>query len=142
MTAPHSVPASVDESVNRVTLAERRSSRRRRLQGANDVSLHGTGSEVEWTGTGTLLNASPDGIACRVSAQTAHALAIGQRVHAVFRIGPTSTVFDLKARVINITPAGATHGVVLGMEFVADRRLKRVQTKLLESLRRAGDGAN
>ena len=132
MTAPHSVPASVDESVNRVTLAERRSSRRRRLQGANDVSLHGTGSEVEWTGTGTLLEASPDGIACRVSAQTAHVLAIG----------PTSTVFDLKACVINITPAGATHSVVLGMEFVADRRLKSVQTKLLESLRHAGDEVN
>lgn len=139
MTAPQSVPLSVGQGAHKAALVERRRSRRRDLQNPGEVSLHGTGSEVDWTGGGVLLNASGDGIACRVSAQTALTLATGQTLHVVFRVGPTPTVFDLKARIINITPAGTTHSVVLGMEFVAGRRLKSVQSKLLESLRRAGD---
>lgn len=141
MTAPQSIPASVDEGVNPSAIAERRGSPRRRLPEAGEVSLHGTGSKVEWTCGGVLQNAGRKGIACRVSAQNARALVIGQTLHVVFRVGPTSTVFDLKTRVANITPAGATHGVVLGLEFVADRRLKSVQAKLWEALRRASDEA-
>ena len=141
MASAHSVPASVGESANQAALAERRRSRRRRLQDASEVSLRGTGSDVDWTGTGVLLNAGVNGIACRVSAKNARPCLIGQTLHVVFRVGPTSTVFDLKARIANITPAGTTHSVVLGMEFVADRRLKSVQSKLLEALRRVGDEA-
>ena len=141
MASPHSVPALVGESANQATLAERRRSRRRRLQDASEVSLRGTGSDVDWTGAGVLLNAGVNGIACRVSAQNARPFLIGQTLYVVFRIGPTSTVFELKARIANITPAGTRHRVVLGMEFVADRRLTSVQNKLLESLRRAGDEA-
>ena len=141
MTSPHSVPAPVGESANQATLAERRRSNRRRLHDAGEVSLRSTGSDVDWTGAGVLLNAGVNGIACRVSIRAAQALAIGQTLNVVFRVGPTSAVFDLKVRIANITPAGTTHHVVLGMEFVADRRLKSVQTKLLESLRRAGDEA-
>ena len=142
MTAPLSAPVSVRGGIRGKDLVERRRSRRRRLQNPSEVSLHGTGPEVDWTGEGVLLNASPDGLACRVSAQTAHVLTVGQMLHVVFRIGPASTVFDLKARITNITAAGTTHRVVLGLEFVADRRLKSVQTKLQESLRRAGDEGN
>jgi len=139
MIFPHSVPASVGKSANQATLAERRRSRRRRLQDASEVSLRGTGPDVEWTGTGVLLNAGANGIACRVPLQKARPLLIGQMLHVVFRVGPTSAVFDLKARIANITPAGTMGSMVLGMEFVADRRMKSMQTKLLESLRRAGD---
>ena len=141
MIRPDSVPAWSDERANQATLAERRRSRRRRLQGASEVSLCGTSADAEWTVTGVLLNAGVNGIACRVSTRAARALTIGQALQVIFRVGPTSAAFDLKARIANITPAGTTHHVVLGMEFVADGRLKSVQTKLLESLRRAGDEA-
>ena len=142
MTTPPSAPVSVRDGVREKDFVERRRSRRRRLQNPSEVSLHGTGSEVDWTAAGVLLNVSPDGLACRVSAKAAHALTVGQALHVLFRIGTTSTVFDLKARITNITPAGTTHCVVLGLEFLADRRLKSVQTKLQESLRRAGDEEN
>ncbi len=130
------------EASNIAAVADRRRSPRRRLHQPSEVVLRGTGADHAWTAVGTMLNVSEEGIACRTSAQTAQDLAIGRTLHVVFSLPPASTVFDLQACIINITPAGTSHNVVLGMQFVADQRLKSFQAALLESLRRAGDEIN
>ncbi len=81
-----------------------------------------------------MLNLSPDGIACRVPQQDAGPLEIGQTVHVAFRLGGSTSVFDLTAGINNITRGGTPGQLVVGLEFMVGQRLEAGRAALREVL--------
>lgn len=108
-------------------MAERRSSRRRKLHEPCQATLMGNGRHDDWQCSGQMLNASTGGFACRVSTQEAARLTAGRIVRAVFRLAEHDEPFDFHARITNATQAGTPGYTIIGMEFLmdADRCLER-----------------
>jgi hypothetical protein len=117
---------------------ERRRVPRRRLHEPSVVRLHGIGDETQWHREGVLLNVSTAGIACRLTSTDAHGLCADQVVRAVFVVG-TSQMFDLNARITNVTPSGIPDYQVLGMEFADDAKLDSARSRLRHALACAND---
>lgn len=132
------VPAGTDAGPG----FERRRSRRRRLQTPTDVQLRGLGDESKWQCVGALLNVSHEGMACRINDRKASELCIRQSLQAVFRVGASTTPFDLTAMITNMTPAGTAGQQVIGLEFVDDARLRSARAALREAIARANEPAN
>lgn len=73
----------------------------------------------------TLLNASPDGLACLVASQMRASLASGSRIVAEFSIGEVAKVFTLPARIVYVEPASRDDCVRVGIEFEAEAGRER-----------------
>ena len=93
------------------------------------------GSSGEPCGRGKLLNLSPEGIACRVPEASAKELTMGQVLQVAFVVGPSPDVFDLNARVVNVTEGGTRGQFVIGLEFVTDDRLEAGGDRLRKTLK-------
>jgi len=81
-----------------------------------------------------LLNLSPDGVACRVREVDAQRTAVGRHLHIHLRIGPESEVFDFTGCVVNITQAGTTGDVIVGIEFTPGDETGFTRERLQELL--------
>ncbi|MDO8630111.1 MAG: PilZ domain-containing protein [Phycisphaerales bacterium] len=120
--------------VTAIGLLDRRRSRRRELHEPTDVALFGTGKNDEWHCGAVMLNASADGIACRVCDADAARFTAGRVLRVVFRIGDSTEPFDFRARTINTTE-GATPGhSLLGLEFIIDGDQPAERKRLLQAL--------
>lgn len=117
-----------------ISLAERRRSPRRRLRRPSDVALQASGPNDGWHCTAAMLNLSPEGIACRIPAQDAELLHIGQTLRADFRLDPSAPALALNARIVSITKGGTLDHLVVGLEFIVDRTLEASRATLREAL--------
>jgi len=125
-------------ALSATAVADRRRSHRRQLHEPTDVQLFGTGVQDTWRVTATLLNASVDGVACRITEKEAKALRLGETIRAVFTVGESTETYDWRAHITNIT-RGATSGyVILGMEFIASGRTDAERKRLQHALALAG----
>jgi hypothetical protein len=118
--------------INRI---ERRRSPRRRFEEPTEVVLRPMNGSGEPCGRGKLLNLSPEGLACRVPEAIARELTVGQVLQVAFLVGPSPDVFDLNARVVNITEGGTQGQFVIGLEFVTDDRLEAGGDRLRKTLK-------
>lgn len=124
----------------RMTLTDRRRSPRRHLRGRTEVSLSGSGESVDFCGQAIMLNLSPEGMACRLAEQDALRLEIGRTLRVVFRLGVSTTSFNLNAHVSNITKGGTPGHVVVGLAFITDEPAtggESNRTKLQQALKNA-----
>lgn len=103
-----------------VLRTERRRSPRRRLRAPTEVALRTTEMGASWHGRALLLNISPEGLACRLTAAEGAKLKIGQPVRLTLNVGTPLTAFDLAARVVNITEGCTADRLIFGLEFMAD----------------------
>jgi len=117
-----------------ITSAERRRSPRRRLRKPTDVALQGSEPDDGWHCTAAMLNLSPEGIACRIPAQDADLLHIGQTLQVSFQLHASAPTLDLNGRIISITQGGTPNHLVVGLEFIMDRRLKASRATLWDAL--------
>ena len=92
----------------------------------------------EWQCRAALLNVSLAGLACRLRAEDAAQLVIGQIVRAGFLIGSGPEPFSLDARVATMTPAGETGPSIAGVEFIDGAGLAEARVRLQAALA-AGD---
>jgi hypothetical protein len=121
----------------RMALADRRRSPRRRLQGRTQVSLTGAEADVDWHAQAVMLNLSTEGIACRLAEHDAERLRIGHTLCLAFCVGASATPLELNANVSNITEGGTPGQVVVGLAFIADEQLASHRSKLQQALRAA-----
>ncbi len=101
-------------------IAERRRFWRARLAGSSRVKLQARGATngpVRAACDGRLLNISPDGLACLLSAAEARLLAVGATVEACFELPGVDEPFTLTGRVRAKTPGAADDAYVLGVQF-------------------------
>ncbi len=114
---------------------ERRRAARRRLQDCLEVVLSANSGTDDWRCKASMLNVSPQGIACRADASALQdCAAVGGTLRVEFRLAGVSDGFDIAGRVVNVT-RGATSGqVVLGLEFVADPASAADRGRLCEVL--------
>lgn len=117
-----------------ISLAERRRSPRRRLRRPTDVVLQAGGPDHGLRCTAAMLNLSVEGIACRVPAQDAELMHIGQTLRAEFRLDPSAAALTLNARIVSIIKGGTLNQLVVGLEFIVDRTLEASWAALQEAL--------
>ena len=116
-----------------VTLLQRRQSRRYKLRSPGSVSVRL--SEGDTTPTvGSILNLSREGIACRLPAQEDRKVGVGQPVRLRFDLQGQSRENELTGMVTNVTPAGTTGYVVLGIQFLPDVNLPASQELIAAAL--------
>ncbi|HVP11594.1 MAG TPA: PilZ domain-containing protein [Phycisphaerae bacterium] len=99
-------------------LIERRRFIRAKLAPSSQVHLVWRRAGTTHTHRASLLNISPDGLACRLDDDAAAAIGKDDPLEAIFEIPGRHQLFDLRATVKNATPAskGAT---ILGIQFTA-----------------------
>jgi c-di-GMP-binding flagellar brake protein YcgR len=116
-----------------VTLLQRRQSRRYKLRSPGRVSIWL--SEGDTTPTvGSILNLSGEGIACRLPAAEDHKVGVGQPVRLRLDLQGQSQENELTGMVTNVTPAGTTGYVVLGIQFLPDANLPASQELIAAAL--------
>jgi len=118
----------------RMTLADRRRSPRRRFRGKTQVSLTGAEADVDRHAQAVMLNLSTEGIACLLAEHEAAHLRIGHALSLAFCVGASATPFTLNAHVSNITEGGTPGQVVVGLAFIADGQLAGQRNKLQQAL--------
>lgn len=116
-----------------VVRTERRRSPRRRLREPTEVALRTTEMGAGWHGQASLLNISPEGIACRLTPADGAKLTIGQPLRVTLDLGSPPVAFDLAARVINITVGGTGDRLIVGLEFIADNSVDVNRQRLREA---------
>jgi hypothetical protein len=114
------------------TTADRRRVPRRHLHRPVYVRLVESGGEGREC-YGVMLNASPIGMACRVSESATGFAQVGQSVRLVFSLGRKFD-FDLPARVINRTESATPGQLVVGMEFRLDAERASEEARLKAAL--------
>jgi len=120
-----------------IALMERRRSPRRRFRLPAELMLQEAAEDSRWWCRAALFNLSVDGIACRVAESVAGPsgpVEIGRTLRVIFRLAGASASFELDARVVTITEGGTPDSLVLGLEFVADRRLEISRPRLRDAL--------
>ena len=117
-----------------ITLAERRRSLRRRLRKPTEVALQASGPDDRWHCTAAMLNLSLEGIACRICAQNAELVDIGQTLRVGFQLDASAPALDLNGRIISITQGGTPDHLVVGLVFIVDRRLEASRATLRKAL--------
>lgn len=117
-----------------LSMIERRRSPRRRFRKQDAITLRPLGPAGAKGYRATLLNLSPDGVACLATDEFAAQLAIGQVMATGFSVGPKRTRFELAGRIVNVTRAGSSGHTVVGMEFVKDDTLRSLQQCLQDAL--------
>jgi hypothetical protein len=120
-----------------IAVADRRRSPRRRLREVTEVTLRPAEECDESQVRATLLNLSPDGLACRIATCDAGALAVGAVVRVAFRPGVSARAFHLNGRVISVIEGGTVANLVVGLEFIADERLTACRDRLRKALEMA-----
>ncbi len=103
--------------------ADRRRARRRQLHQPTEVVLRGDDGDGGWRCRGTLLNVSPDGIACRLPNGATASLGVDQVLCVAFSLGEGRHKFDLPARVVNMTGHGEGHRWIAGLAFTRGAKL-------------------
>ncbi len=116
-----------------VVRAERRRSPRRRLREPTAVALRTTEMGAGWHGRALLLNISPEGLACGLTAADGAKLKIGQPLRITLDLGTPPAAFDLVARVVNITEGSTADRLILGLEFIADKSVEVNRQRLREA---------
>jgi hypothetical protein len=109
-------PACLDIARPNVLHAlERRRRGRTRVHSSCPVHLYKAGAGTD--DVGTLLNASVDGIACRIPTAAADRTVIGDTLRVSFRLAGSTQQFDLQAAVRSKTPAGSERHTIVGLQF-------------------------
>ena len=99
-----------------VGLLERRRFLRARLAASTRVLIEWLADGVNHRHTATMLNVSPEGLACRVDSSVACVMEQGSRVRMQFSLPPRTEVLRFQAQVCNKTPASEGH-TILGLHF-------------------------
>jgi len=120
-----------------IAVAERRRSPRRRLREVAEVTLRPAEECDDSQVRATLLNLSPDGLACRIATCDSGSLAVGAVVRVAFRPGVSTRVLHLNGRVISVIEGGTVENLVVGLEFIADERLTACRDRLHKALEMA-----
>jgi hypothetical protein len=107
------------ETPKSMAATDRRRAPRRRLTKTTEVVLHAPETDPGWRCKGVLLNVSSDGLACRVSGEVDLSLRRGRNVRVVFRLTPSSSPFDLGARIANVTQSAEPEQFIVGLEFLS-----------------------
>lgn len=94
---------------------ERRRRGRTRVHSSCPVHLYKAGHGSD--DVGTLLNASVDGIACRIPTAAADRTVIGDTLRVSFQLTGSTQRFDLQAAVRSKTPAGSERHTIVGLQF-------------------------
>ncbi|UCG17593.1 MAG: PilZ domain-containing protein [Phycisphaerales bacterium] len=94
---------------------ERRRQGRARVHSSCPVHLYKAGDGTD--NIGALLNASVDGIACRIPTAAADRTAIGDTLRVAFQLAGSTHQFDLQAAVRSKTPAGSERHTIVGLQF-------------------------
>lgn len=102
-----------------IAQSDRRKAARRHLHRGADVMVHPFDLDGATPISATLLNASPNGLACRLTRPAADVLTIGQTVRVSFRPAGASSVINLQADVANLTCGDDGTYLVAGLEFTA-----------------------
>lgn len=102
-----------------IAQSDRRKAARRHLHRGVDVMVHPFDLDGATPIRATLLNASPDGLACRLTRPGADVLTIGQTVRVSFRPAGASSAINLQADVANLTCGDDGTYLVAGLEFTA-----------------------
>lgn len=125
-----------------IALRRRRRSHRYRLPRGVVVEIHDVGGG-ELLCSGTLMNMSCDGIAAKASLPEQTPCRGGLACRVQFQLSAETPAFDLPATITNMTPAGESEHVVLGMELIhaADGATRRALSDALGTLGRPGGGA-
>ena len=132
--APHNATIRIHLTrPDAIQVGQRRRFRRVRLADSTKVRLS-WGPKAE-EGIGWLCNISPEGLACRVEAQVADHLWIGDKLHTELTLTPTDTQpFVFQAVICNKTPAGTEGKMIVGMQFFIDTN-DAATLKAIETLR-------
>ncbi len=117
--------------------ADRRRARRRQLHQPTEVVLRGDDGDGGWRCCGTLLNVSPDGIACRLPNAATASLRVNQVAGVTFSLGQGRHEFDLPARVVNMTGHGDGRRWIAGLAFTRGAKLAAAGEKLRQAVRGA-----
>lgn len=112
-----------------VTVIDRRQFLRARLAPSSRVRLVWTRSGTECVHTGTLLNVSVNGLACRVDEVAAAAIRAGDTLSAVVQLPGNDHTLQLPAVVSNMTPASAGC-TILGLQFEKSKQWSAAQSAL------------
>lgn len=113
-----------------LTVVDRRRFVRARLAPSSLVKIEWRQGGADHRRVATLLNISPDGMACRVEDPAALAIELGDPLRVQFALPRQNSMFHLTASASNVTPAGGA--TILGMQFT--RSLETVpQLKLLRA---------
>lgn len=117
-----------------LTVVDRRRFARARLAPSSLVKIEWRHAGADHRRVATLLNISPDGLACRVEDPAALAIEPGDPLRVQFALPRQNTIFHLTASASNVTPAdgGAS---ILGMQFTRSMETAQLLKKLRASLR-------
>ncbi len=121
-----------------ITVMDRRRFVRARLAPSSVVKLEWRRAGVDYRCVATLLNISPDGIACRVEDPAALAIEPGDALRARFSLPGQGSAFRLTASMSNVTPASGG-STILGMRFAHTPEASVQLERLRESLRSSQD---
>ena len=115
----------------RARLAESTGVRLRRVADGDD-GVNGPA----WDCRASMLNVSPDGLACLVTRRDADATVVGQRLHVEFALSAVQGSFVMNARLKAKTPAGTDGAIVLGLQLepAAGSEQRRRLARALERL--------
>jgi hypothetical protein len=100
---------------------ERRRVPRTQLAPSSQVRLEWSCDGLARRCTAVILNISPDGLACRMDAPPADAVALGDILLARFALPRGDQTFALEATVVNKTPTEEGR-VIAGLQFVRSQR--------------------
>lgn len=124
----HQAASVTVDSTAQAVVEDRRRHRRRDLHERSTVSLYFDADHTEAVVEGVLLNASPDGLACRISVNDVEDVRRAPSVYAEFWLGK-SGAFRLNTRVVTFTPSTDEH-CILGLEVCDDPETNVVKRKL------------
>lgn len=113
-----------------IILAERRKSPRRQLRKTTQITLSSTSGRDQWRCVGSLLNLSPEGMACRIPEGEAQSPDLDQIVDVRFQLDDHSPEFELGARVVTRQHGSSRGQTLVGLEFVTDQRLQTARSRL------------
>ncbi len=113
---PDGVSLTLDTPAT-LTAVQRRRFWRATLHASAPVKISGDGGAIA---SGVVLNISPAGLACRVSAGDVEALPVGSRVTVEFTLEADAQPFVLSAQLKATTPASKETEVVARFQFLCD----------------------
>jgi c-di-GMP-binding flagellar brake protein YcgR len=113
---------------------DRRRSPRRRLREPAEILLRAPAVDESWQCKAAMLNLSLTGVACRVPGVCAAPIYAGLIVQVTLRFGARSDAYELNGQVVNITQGGTPEHLVVGLEFVNDKKLEASRAVIRDAL--------
>jgi len=114
-----------------VQIMQRRRFRRTAVRGSSPVTVRNVEGDAA---SGTLLNASVDGIACRVATEAADRASIGDAVRVRFELAGVPQPFELAAVVRSKTPAATEFQTIVGLQFAYGHEDREQRHRLTAAL--------